>query len=58
MSKKNLYEWPNSQLCMDCKNKDPEIYPNSSVACLINWPNSDGVFCEKFDAIDDDNDLV
>lgn len=58
MSHKIIYEWPYSQLCMDCKNKDSEIYPDSSVSCSIKWLDSDGVFCEKFEPIDDEDDLI
>lgn len=45
-----LYEWPDSQLCMECRHGKfitGEDYVNSEYICSINHPYNKGGFCIK-----------
>jgi hypothetical protein len=43
-----VYEWPYSQICMDCAHKRPDILDNSAVICTRAETRNDGVTCPSF----------
>lgn len=52
MKKVIVYQWPMSQLCMDCKNSSEEILDNSAKICEVACSDSDGVSCPEFEELD------
>jgi len=46
-----VYEWPESQKCMDCKNGEfimSETYNNSNYLCSVGCRKNDGIYCPAF----------
>jgi len=47
-----LYEWPDSQICMDCVHGDfvnfVESSRSSDYICTVNCEENDGVNCPEF----------
>lgn len=50
-----IYEWPASQICMDCKHSLNAILPNSMKICSCHCKDNDGVKCPLFEPNDDYN---
>ena len=48
-----IYEWPNSQECIDCKHAEfveSQTFNNSNYICKIKFKNNDGIYCpNKYD---------
>lgn len=57
-----LYEWPNSQICIDCKNgcfvqsDDTEAIGSSAYLCLEAERSNDGVTCPSKVSEDEDTE--
>lgn len=50
MSKPVMYEWPESQICMDCKHGEfvmSDTLVNSNHLCMVGCSKNDGVNCTK-----------
>ena len=51
MGKPAMYEWPESQICMDCKNGEfvmSDTLTNSNYLCMVGCGKNDGVNCPRF----------
>ena len=52
MAKPVMYEWPESQICMDCKNGEfimSDKLVNSNYLCMVGCNKNDGVNCSKLE---------
>lgn len=47
------YEWPDAQLCFECKNKGREIGEDNSAICMIACKENTGGYCPQFENIGD-----
>lgn len=52
MNKPVMYEWPESQICMDCQHSEfimSDKLNNSNYLCMEGCDNNDGVVCPEFE---------
>ena len=49
-----MYEWPQSQICMECSNRVDVILDDSSALCEVGCTKNDGVNCPMFQQLDED----
>ena len=49
-----IYEWPQSQICMECRHRQwlSDILYGSEVICLLAETRNDGVTCPSFCDVD------
>jgi hypothetical protein len=51
MAKPAMYEWPESQMCMECEHGEfvcSDTLVNSDYLCMVGCNKNDGVNCPKF----------
>ncbi len=43
------YEWPASQICLECVNKTSDVLEDSAALCGINCSSNNGTTCPMFE---------
>jgi len=55
--KVTMYSWPESQMCMECKNGEfimSDKFDNSDYLCMVACDENDGIVCPKYEDMEKD----
>lgn len=56
MEQFTYYQWPFSQICLDCVNKTEEILDGSAALCSVNCEDNNGCNCPCFEQAEEEEE--